>query len=448
MSNPGIIYIKNVGIEGVGGVVEGLHYYNGTIQTNSLNKRHFFEASAETLRSIQQQANEGVNVYPSHRTYSAPIGKSTAATMYGGKVNSTFFIKEGMKDVNSDDHIARLDAGIVDMLSTGLLLTDESEMVCNVCLNDGLSRKESRMQHKPSWFISYFECEAGHVLGSKLRNGDRVTAKLHGPVDLQEYSIVPSGADPGAKMIKKLKESMESNSLDETFLLYVAESNNFAFNSLMNSLGIEAQDPDILQFNLGGLPEMNNPKLLQKENERLQSELDAATTELGEVTTERDALKEKVESLEGNEPKHSDEDFVTLQEERDELKNKLDNAPSEEDLTAAQEENTDLRTQLTKAESDLVSAQEKASVADTLRSTLEENYRALYTSLYYDGIDSDMAETEAKTQMNGLNVLEMYNSVTSMRRSLAKKRAKGRQSTGDAPSRSKARIPAHINEIM
>ena len=54
------IYMKNIGIEGASVVVDDFHYYNGTIQTMSLNERHFFRCSLETLRSIQEQANAGV----------------------------------------------------------------------------------------------------------------------------------------------------------------------------------------------------------------------------------------------------------------------------------------------------------------------------------------------------------------------------------------------------
>ena len=161
-------------------------------------------------------------------------------------------------------------------------------------------------------------------------------------------------------------------------------------------------------------------ELSHKEIERLESELET-------VTTERDTLKSENETLKENAPEHTQEDFVTLEEEKAELESKLETA-----------------------QNDLAEKEKVVTISETLKSTLEENYQALYISLYYDGVDSDLAKGEAKSQMKDLNVLEIYNSVTSMRRSLAKKNVKGRQSSTDGSSgksKNSSRIPAHINEI-
>lgn len=434
------IYIKNVSIEGASAVVDDFHYYNGTIQTMSLNERHFFRCSLETLRSIQKQANDGVELLDSHSHYKPALGRSTSAKLYGKKVSSTFFILANVEDSKSNDHIKRLDAGITRALSTGFSFTDDSKLISDI---DG-----SEMERKFSWFSVYFEDESGNILGAKLKDGTRVTAELKGPVKLHEYSIVGNGADPGAKVKKKIKENLENGLFDEGNLEFYAESFNLEYSSFVNSLGYESNKSI---FDLGGNPPVNmkNAELLQKENERLEKEVE-------DLTAERDTLKSENETLKESATEHTDADFVKLSNEKKELERKLEVALSEADpeaitaleYTELETEKTDLETKLNTANTELEKAQAVISTTETLEDTLKENYKALYLSLYYDSVESDLAEAEVKSQMKDLDVLELYNSVTSMRRSLAKKRAKGRQSaTSELPEKTNVRIPAHINEI-
>lgn len=438
MSKP-IIYIQNLGIEGATVVQDDFHYYNGTIQTTSLNERHFFRASLETLRSIQQQANAGVDIRDSHRYYTPALGRSVSATLYDKKVSSTFYVLANVPDVNSNSHIKRLDAGIVGKLSTGFTLTDESKFISDI---DG-----SEMEAKHTWFTTYFEDEEGNILGQKLKNGKRVTAELRGPVKLHEFSIVGSGADPGAEIKKKIKENLQNGLFDEGNLEFYAESLNLEYNSFLNTLEIDNKSI----FDLGGEPvsHPNNPELLQKENERLEGELET-------VTKERDTLKQENDTLKESATEHTDADFVKLSNEKRDLESKLEVALAEADpeaitaleYTELENEKTELESKLNTATTELETAKEIISTAEKLTETLQENYQALYISLYYDGAESDLATAEVKSQMKGLDVLELYNSVSSMRRSLAKKRAKGRQSAlSESPSKPKFRVPAHVNEI-
>ena len=435
------IYIKNVSIEGASAVVDDFHYYNGTIQTMSLNERHFFRCSLETLRSIQKQANDGVELLDSHSHYKPALGRSTSAKLYGKKVSSTFFILANVEDSKSNDHIKRLDAGITRALSTGFSFTDDSKLISDI---DG-----SEMERKFSWFNVYYEDESGNILGAKLKDGTRVTAELKGPVKLWEYSIVGIGADPGAKVRKKIKENLENGLFDEGNLEFYAESFNLEYSSFVNSLGYESNKSI---FDLGGDPPVNdktNPELLLKENERLEQELD-------DVTKERDKLKQENETLKESATEHTDADFLKLSNEKKELEQKLEVALSEADpeaitaleYTELETEKTELETKLKTANTELETAKAVISTTETLQDTLKENYKALYISLYYDSVESDLANAEIKSQMKDLDVLELYNSVASMRRSLAKKRAKGRQSaTSELPEKTTNRIPAHINEI-
>ena len=430
------IYIKNMSIEGASAVIDDFHYYNGVIQTTSLNERHFFRCSLETLRSIQEQANAGVHILDGHSHYKPALGKSTSASLYAKKVNSTFYVLANVEDVKSNDHIKRLDAGITGELSTGFSFTDETKLISDI--------DDSEMKRVVDWFYVYYEDESGNILGSKLRDGTRVTAELKGPVNLQEFSIVEKGADPGTKIKKKITENLQNGLFDEGNLEFYAESFNLEYNSFVNSLEYEGKP----FLDLGGNPPVQNAELLQKENERLESEVETLTTELGDIRTERDTLKQENETLKESTTEHSDEDFVTLTEEKQELEKQLENAISEDDYTELETEKDGIQTKLTATETELANAKKVISTTETLRDTLKENYSALYLSLYYDGVESDLANAEVKSQMKDLDVLELYNSVTSMRRSLAKKRAKGRQSAlSELPEKTNARIPAHINEI-
>lgn len=293
MSNP--IYIKNVGITGVGAIEGAFHFYDGTIQSGSLNKRYFFRISNRTLRSIQEQANAGTHVYPGHRTYGQPLGKSVNARLYGGKVNSQFFVQAGLSDVNSDDHIRRLDSGVTDALSTGFMMTDESKIMCDLCENE-------EMEAQVSWFSLYWECQNGHRLGRiDKATGKRVTGELQGPVDLKEFSIVATGADPEGKVLKKIREEVKNGDIDLEHLNYIAEAYNLSFNNFCNSLSTESG------LVIPGWTPPNNPKptpngggkvakdLLEQENEQLTQQVEQLTAQLAEL--ENNYTSEEYESL-------------------------------------------------------------------------------------------------------------------------------------------------------
>lgn len=466
MSNK--IFIKNVKIEGAS--VDGdFHYYNGIIQSKSLNTRHFFHASDETLRSIEEQANAGVHIRDGHSYYTKPLGRSVSASMVDGKVNSTFFIQAGINDTNSDDHIKRLDSGIIDMLSTGLMLTDESKMICDICGEE--------MTLKYSWFSSYFEDDEGHILGQKLRDGTRVTAELRGPVKLEEYSIVASGADPDAEILKKVSENLESGVFDNATLAYFAESHGWELQSFVSSLESDAgkkyhlgginMDPEKQEQLESELAEANaevdrlqsevealsgavagtdgnpHPEQSRKEIERLQSELADAESERDKVQSEKDALEKRIESM----VEKSEHD--KLQSEKDALDEQVAEMVSAEDFAELETEKTELTSRAEQAENDLAEEKKVSAEIATLRTTLVSRYKGLYLHLYYNGEESEHADTESERQVGEMSVTQIYNSVCEMQRSLAKKRTKsGRKSRAEEVTRkSGSRVPKHLNEL-
>lgn len=289
------IFIKNIGIQGAGIVEDDLHYYTGFIQSNSLNTAYFFKLSHESLKSIAKQANRGVPIYANHRSYGPPIGKSIAAHLVSEKdierVQSTFFIKDGLADVNSSDHIQRLDTGIVSELSTGFMLTEDSRLVCDIC--------NEEMTQKYEWFYAYFEDENGHKLGEKIKQkgkkDQRVTAMLQGAVNLLEYSIVASGADPDTEILEKLQNDINTGIFDTEALAYFAEAQNFETQHFLNSLHSETFKPTSIHN--GGSP--MSIELLTQENERLVAENERLTAEL--------------ETLQSNSTAH--EDYESMQSE-------------------------------------------------------------------------------------------------------------------------------------
>lgn len=303
MSNK--LYMRNVSIEGAGAIEGEDHYYRGIIQSTSLNTRYAFRAAMDTLRSIASQANSGVAVYAGHRYFNNPLGKSVSGTLYDEKVFSNFFITSGVQDTNSDDHIKRLDKGIVGDLSTGFMLTDQSKIKCDLC--------NGTFEQKYSWFNSYFEDAEGHILGQRIRSGEnkgkRVTGELSGPVNLNEYSIVESGADPGAKIIKKIKENLQNGIFDEGILEYFAESMNLGFANLQNSLDVGT--PRRRSFTGGtGMSD-----LLKAENERL-------STENTEQAEQIETLESQVENM------YSTEDYESMESE---MKAKVETAETDRD---------------------------------------------------------------------------------------------------------------------
>ena len=227
-----LTYTQNLMIDGATETQGNRHGYKGTISSTSLNQQAF-HISLETLRNIRDQANAGVPVHFNHETYNFQAGKSTKATLNDEKVNAEFYILAGLDDINSDDVIKRMDEGVVDALSIGFMGGD---FYCDLC--------DEKMELFIDFFFATRECSNGHVLGRMTKDDKKeklVTAEVRGKVNLREFSVVNKGADPSAKMIKKLQSELSNGTLNETELTFIAETHNFNLNHLCETLGYDRQ---------------------------------------------------------------------------------------------------------------------------------------------------------------------------------------------------------------
>ena len=210
----------------MGTTAEGFPKYLFNLSTGELNER-YFRISEETRRHIRNQANAGVPVYQSHRTYSShPSGYTINAKMVGGVVQSELYIQPGLTDVGTDELIARLNAGTIrdgSIQFTGGEFISDSDGAVYEYVDDG-------------WFYA-FKSKTGKRLGKEY-DGVLETATVHGMVNLMEFSIDGMGADPGAGIVKKLSAHY-GNDLDMTELAVISEINGFNLPQFSQRLGYD-----------------------------------------------------------------------------------------------------------------------------------------------------------------------------------------------------------------
>lgn len=313
-----IRYAQCLQIDGAGVVEGSLHNYHGTFTSTSKNSKAF-SFSPETMRNIVKQAAEGVQLFKSHQTYYDPIGKFTSAYVYGEQGRGNFFIRENLEGPRSNDVIKMIDSEIMDSMSIGFAHTEKTKVMCDAC--SALGNNNSEMKPKFSWFSYTMECEEGHVLGRKFKlDGQErlVTATYKGEVRLREVSVVGAGADPNAKIKKKLMESLQSGELELSDLNYISECMNIELSNFNRMLGLDDPasipegDPmstpneglqavvDELNSTIEGMKtqiEELEGRPTQEQHAELNSQLEAKVAELGVKQGELDALKAKYEKL-------------------------------------------------------------------------------------------------------------------------------------------------------
>ena len=321
MSN--IHYIENLLIDGAGVTDDEFANYFGTFTSTSRNSRNF-SLSPETMADIVKQANAGVEVRKSHSYFQDPIGTFLSAYVYKGEGKGNFRIRKDLEGPKSNDVIKMIDAEIMKSMSIGFAHTDKTKVTCDTCLL--LGDENSEMKPKFSWFSYYFECGEGHILGQKSKvNKKEVlnTATYKGTVKLREISVVGTGADPNAKIIKKLQEELQSGNLGLEDLPIFSESLNINLSHFNQLLGLEtptaysipnSQRSDNMSEPTGGLQavvdELNSTvsglrnQLAEMENRPTQEQYDEVTRQLtakeGELalkTQELETLKAESEQL-------------------------------------------------------------------------------------------------------------------------------------------------------
>jgi hypothetical protein len=231
-----LCYTQNLQIDGATETQGNRHGYRGTISSTSMNQQAF-HISLETLRNIRDQANAGVPIHFNHETHQFQGGMTTSATLNGEKVNAEFYIIAGLNDINSDDIITRMDDGAVNSLSLGFM---GGKYKCELCREQMTPYHDrSGMKLRTAW-----RDDNGHVLGRMTKEGKRemvVTAEVKGKVNLTELSVVGTGADPSAKIIKKLQSDLNSGELHASELNFIAETHNYNLSQLCETLGYRQQ---------------------------------------------------------------------------------------------------------------------------------------------------------------------------------------------------------------
>lgn len=280
-------YIQNFEILKEGREREGnLRYYVGLASTQSLNSQSF-RMSPEAIAEIVKQLNlgNGKPMYPLHRTYGTfPIGRTVSARQQDGKARTQFYIQAGLETAGTDELISLLDAGTVDSLSLGLF----GDYKCDKC---------GELMHASleGWFSIVRKCDNGHRLGyPDKKTGKTLTATMIPPIRVLELSVVGAGADPDAKIIKKLQEQLQEGEFDEETLLALAEINNVSFGNLCEQLSFEPKQRSTSVPN----PNDKTDELLELENEKLVEQKTALETEKTQLETELETAKARITELE------------------------------------------------------------------------------------------------------------------------------------------------------
>ena len=304
-----IHYIENLQIEGAGAKAEGLHNYFGSFTSTGLNLRNF-SLSPKTMANIVKQANEGTELRKSHQLYSDPIGKFTSAYVRDGKGHGQFFIREGLEGPKSNDVIKMIDSEIMNSMSIGFAHTDKTRVMCDTCRALG---EENQMKPKFTWFSYYFECDEGHILGKKAKVNKKemvCTATYEGEVKLREISVVGSGADPSAKIRKKLQEELQAGTIELADLPIFSESMNIELSRFNQALGLDSPEPTPQPYSIP--PKRRTQMSEPTGNEALQAMIDELNNTVETLTAEKVEL-EKRPTLEQHNALETELESVTTQ---------------------------------------------------------------------------------------------------------------------------------------
>ena len=396
-------HIENLLIEGAGAKVDGLHNYFGTFTSTGRNSQNF-SLSPDTMADVVRQANEGAEVRKSHGMWNDPIGKFTSAQLAedGTIGQGTFFIRQDLEGPKSNDVIKMIDSDIMDSMSLGFAHTDKTKVMCDTCKALG---DKNQMKPKFTWFSYYFECDEGHILGRKSKVNKKMvlnTATYEGTVRLREISVVGSGADPNAKIIKKLQEELRAGNLELADLTLFSESMNVELSHFNELLGLDSPEPPPRKTY--SIPNKRSKPVSEPTN-ALQSVVDELTNTVETQTTRITELETELEDR-------------PTQENYDELETELESVQSQ--LAAKETELETLKTQYEALSEDGTEARE-----------IERARGHSYLKEYYGDNYKELPECH-----NHIKNLDDENSSVGVLRSLAdgfrsmavSKRPKGRQS--------------------
>ena len=317
MTQPSL-YLNNFTLAESKGVsqADGFPHYLYDISTTSLNSQ-FFRMSRGTLDSVARQANEGVPVLKNHNNFTEdPSGYTLSAKRVGNKVQAELYIQPDLENPNTNDMIARMDAGTMRSGSISFLGGDFYSDI------DGAKFKLK----SDGWFYS-FVSESGHRLGQELDDGTIVTAQVKGEVTLREFSIAWKGADPGSKQVKKLHAEFGNEPIDTGVLHALAEINGFDVNQFCLQLGFD-NHKSVKSFSFP-----TNPQPEPKGESKMANDADIQQLQkqIKDLSDERDTLKTENAELETQleQASNSDDEVRLLREKVTELEQTIETKDAE-----------------------------------------------------------------------------------------------------------------------
>ena len=315
MTQPSL-YLNNFTLAESKGIspADNFPHYLYDISSNKLNSQ-FFSISEETHDSIARQANEGVPVYKDHRTYSEdPAGYTLSAKRSRNKVRSEIYIQPNLSNPDTNDMIARMDAGTMRDGSISFLGGD---FISDI---DG-----TKFKYQSDGFFYSFKSESGHYLGQELDNGKIVTATVFGEVILREFSVTGRGADPGSGIVKKLHEEFGNEPIDRGVIHALAEINGFDLDRFCLQLGFDnSTGVKSFSFPTNPQPEGDSTMANDADIQQLQKQIKDLSDERDTLKTENAELEQQLEQA-----SNSDDEVRLLREQVTELEQTIETKDQE-----------------------------------------------------------------------------------------------------------------------
>ena len=370
----------------MGTTAEGFPKYLFNLSTGELNEQ-YFRISEETRRHIRNQANAGVPVYQSHRTYSShPSGYTINAKMVGGVVQSELYIQPGLTDVGTDELIARLNAGTIrdgSIQFTGGEFISDSDGAKYEYVEDG-------------WFYA-FKSKSGKRLGREY-DGVIETATVHGMVNLIEFSIAGMGADPGAGIVKKLSAHY-GNDLDMTELAVISEINGFNLQQFSQRLGYDESTKTFQK--IATFPSTPPTRKKQMANPT------PTPTPTPTPSDDVQALQAQVERL------SSDNQQLTTDNAA--LQAQLDEIGDADTLSDLQRQVTELTTQLSAKETELSESETYAEIGrEAVKLERDNAKRSVLVEMGLDPSDDNSSNHEYVSRCNDIDSMTSLSAIKSI----------------------------------
>ena len=262
----------------------------------------------------------------------------------------------------------------------------------------------------------WMSCENGHIMGEEYeeKGKKKMWTATCDDAQLTEVSVVGRGADPDAKITKKLKDDLIQKKVSTNQLYVLSELYNLDLNRFCHQLGY---DPDRYKRQYS-IPKRG--KTMADQNDR--DDLDTSTsqdTDNNDGDSARDQLRREL---------------TELKEKYEELQEEMQSMYSAEEYEAVQKQVTQLQQQITdfeKAEKENAEAIELGEAAlSAARDYARRSYVAMRTGTEDDSElqnDAEYARIQRKIN-NSRDVDSLYEDGHDWRSIANSRRPAGRQS--------------------